>query len=90
MGHPLTGHLSLQGGEREPQNISRDAASLKMGWDQGAAHCVVELAQSRGATGAGHPTWALAVMSSRSWGVMGPSTSVWSLSQGSWSPGPSL
>ena len=36
------------------------------------------------------PTWALAVMSSRSWRVMDPRASIWSLSQGSWSPGPSL
>lgn len=39
---------------------------------------------------AGHPTCALAVRSSRSWGVMDPRVSTGSLSQGSWSPGPSL
>lgn len=35
------------------------------------------------------PTWALAVISSRSWRVMELRASIWSLSQGSWSPGPS-
>lgn len=35
------------------------------------------------------PTWALAVRSSRCCRVMAPRASLWSLSQGSWSPGPS-
>ena len=40
-------------------------------------------------TRAGCPTCALAVRSSRCWQVMGPRASLWSLSQGSWIPGPS-
>ena len=46
-------------------------------------------ASSRGPKLGWPPTWALAVMSSRSWRVMEPRASIWSLSQGSWSPGPS-
>ena len=46
-------------------------------------------AGSRGPKWGWPPTWALAVMSSRSWRVMEPRASIWSLSQGSWSPGPS-